>query len=467
MLKRYLIKGVSDMSVLTLKDIRCEMGGKLLFEADDLTIEEGDVIGLIGKNGAGKTCLLKMLSGQLSDYDGYISGNLLTYFSELCITEDMTQSGGELSISNFLNALRQSVPLYLLDEPTTYLDQHHIKKVVRTIKRSPSSFCIASHDRAFLDAVATKIWLIEQGKITEYHGSFSDYMRERMIQLSQYEHDLKQYQKEKKKIKQSLQMMKEKQDQKKGKPKKMSTSEYRIAGVKTKIGVKQKKLHKGITQQQNKLEQLKQPDRVEDKYDISFLSQLHRLPKRKIIIPSHEAKMGQKNLWHTPTIYLNSGDKLGIIGRNGAGKTTYLNYIVSVLPSTYKICYFRQNHFQYSDPKMTVYETIVEATNGNLSEHHIRTLLALLDFKRDKAFRLVGDLSQGERVKVSLLSLLVAESDILILDEMTNFLDIKAIEAVEKVLASYSGILIFVSHDQYFVEHLATTILDMNAFKKI
>ncbi|EGQ0293884.1 ATP-binding cassette domain-containing protein [Staphylococcus pseudintermedius] len=228
------------MSILTLKNIRCEMDGKLLFEADGLTIEEGDVIGLIGKNGAGKTCLLKILAGELSDYAGYISGNRLTYFSELCITEDMTQSGGELSISSFLNALRQSVPLYLLDEPTTYLDQHHLKKVVRTIRRSPSSFCIASHDRAFLDAVATKIWLLEQGKITEYNGSFSDYVLARSMQLSQYEQELKQYQKEKKKIKQSLRMMKEKQDQKKGKPKKMSTSEYRIAGIKTKYGVKQK-----------------------------------------------------------------------------------------------------------------------------------------------------------------------------------------------------------------------------------
>lgn len=453
------------MSILTLKNIRCEMDGKLLFEADGLTIEEGDVIGLIGKNGAGKTCLLKILAGELSDYAGYISGNRLTYFSELCITEDMTQSGGELSISSFLNALRQSVPLYLLDEPTTYLDQHHLKKVVRTIRRSPSSFCIASHDRAFLDAVATKIWLLEQGKITEYNGSFSDYVLARSMQLSQYEQELKQYQKEKKKIKQSLRMMKEKQDQKKGKPKKMSTSEYRIAGIKTKYGVKQKKLQKRITRQQKKLEQLKQPHQVEDKYDISFLSQLHCLPKRKIIIPSHEAKIGQKSLWHTPTIHLNSGDKLGIIGRNGAGKTTYLNYLVSVLPSTYKNCYFRQNHFQYLDPKMTVYEAIVEATNGYLSEHHIRTLLALLDFKRDKVFRLIGDLSRGEHVKISLLSLLVSESDILILDEMTNFLDIKAIEAVEKVLATYSGILIFVSHDQYFVQRLATSILDIDTYK--
>lgn len=114
---------------------------------------------------------------------------------------------------------------------------------------------------------------------------------------------------------------------------------------------------------------------------------------------------------------------------------------------------------------MTVYEAIVEATNGYLSEHHIRTLLALLDFKRDKVFRLIGDLSRGEHVKISLLSLLVSESDILILDEMTNFLDIKAIEAVEKVLATYSGILIFVSHDQYFVQRLATSILDIDTYK--
>ncbi|QHW36732.1 ATP-binding cassette domain-containing protein [Staphylococcus ursi] len=120
----------------------------------------------------------------------------------------------------------------------------------------------------------------------------------------------------------------------------MSTSEYRIAGVKTKMDVKQKKLQKSIVQLQNRLEELKQPNRVEDKYDISFLSQLHRLPKRKMIIPSHEAKIGQQYLWHTPTIHLNSGDKLGIIGRNGAGKTTYLNDIVSVIPPTYKICYF-------------------------------------------------------------------------------------------------------------------------------
>ena len=454
------------MSLLTLKNLRYEVEGKLLFEVDNLTIDEGDVIGLIGKNGAGKTCLLKILSGELSDYSGQILGNPVIYYSEQCVAEHIAKSGGESSISNFLKALRNSASLYLLDEPTTYLDQYNFNKVVRTIKNSTSSFCIATHDRAFLDAVATKIWFIEQNKVIEYNGSFSDYLNERVYQLSQYEHDLKQYQKEKKKLKDSIQVMKEKRDQKKGKPKKMSSSEYRIAGVKTMIGVKQKKHQKGIIQQENKLNQLKRPVQVEEQYDISFLSQIHRLPKRQIVIPNHKAKVAQKTLWNIPAITLKSGDKLGIIGKNGAGKTTYLNYFVSVLPSSYKVCYFQQNQFYFSDSKLSVYDVIFEAAKGRLNESQVRTLLALLGFKREKVFSLVGQLSQGERVKISLLSLLVTESDILILDEITNFLDLKTIEAVETVLATYAGILVFVSHDQYFVNQLATTLLDIDIFKE-
>ena len=206
------------MSLLTLKNLRYEIEGKLLFEVDNLTIDEGDVIGLIGKNGSGKTCLLKILSGELSDYSGQILGNPVSYYSNLCMTGHIAKSGGEVSISNFIKALRNSASLYLLDEPTTYLDQYNFNKVVRTIKNSTSSFCIASHDRAFLDAVATKIWFIDQEKVIEYNGSFSDYLNERAYQLSQYEHDLKQYQREKKKLKNSIQAMKEKSDQKKGKP---------------------------------------------------------------------------------------------------------------------------------------------------------------------------------------------------------------------------------------------------------
>ena len=93
------------MSLLTLKNLRYEIEGKLLFEVDNLTIDEGDVIGLIGKNGSGKTCLLKILSGELSDYSGQILGNPVSYYSNLCMTGHIAKSGGEVSISNFIKAL--------------------------------------------------------------------------------------------------------------------------------------------------------------------------------------------------------------------------------------------------------------------------------------------------------------------------------------------------------------------------
>lgn len=449
------------MSLVIINNLRCEIGGKLLFESERLTVEARDIIGLIGKNGSGKTTLLKILSGEWIDFSGDIQINCSSYYSNFYGVEELFKSGGEINISKLLESFRKSVSLYLLDEPTTYLDKYNFNKVVRMIERSRSSFCIASHDRTFLDRVATKIWVIEQGKIKEYDCSFSDYSNERSFKLAQYENELKQYKNQKKQIKQTIQSMKEHRDQKKKKTKKLSASEYRLPGVKTKMGVKQKKLQKGISQQVAKLNQLKRPEQVEEIYDISFLTQFYSLPKRIIVIPSHESKIGEKRLWKISDLTLKSGDKLGIVGKNGAGKTTYLNYIFSVLPANYKVSYFRQNDFK-KESKLRVYDVIAEATDCNLSESQIRTLLALLDFKRDKVFKIVGELSQGEKVKLSLLSILLTKSDVIILDEITNFLDLKTIEAVEKVLSFYHGILVFVSHDQTFIDSVATEILNID-----
>ncbi|MCS4487872.1 ATP-binding cassette domain-containing protein [Streptococcus sciuri] len=119
------------MTLHVLKDIHLEIEGKELFSLDKLTIEEGDIIGLIGKNGAGKTCLLKIISGELTDFSGSISSNASTCFGELILTDDDLKSGGELAIANFLELLRTPTDLFLLDEPTTYLDNRNFKKSCR------------------------------------------------------------------------------------------------------------------------------------------------------------------------------------------------------------------------------------------------------------------------------------------------------------------------------------------------
>lgn len=454
-----------DLTILTLKHIKCEIAGSALFESEKLTIEKGDVIGLIGKNGAGKTCLLKSLANQFQGVSAEKIGTPSVKFNELELTDIMEKSGGELAISNFLASLREPADLFLLDEPTTYLDEKNFLKVVHWIKRSPAAFCIASHDRRFLKEVATKIWVIEQGKIKEYSCSFSEYLQEREYEISQYQTDIKKYQKEKKRIKETLQTMKQKKAQKNGKPKKMSASDYRVVGVKTQMNVKQKKLQKSIRQQENKLDSLQKPEKIEEQFDITFLSTFSVLPKRQLLIPAHEAKIEQKTLWKIPAMTLQSGEKLGIRGKNGAGKTTYLGYILSILPKYYRVGYFKQNQLNFEDEEVSVYHFILEKADERLEESQIRTLLALLDFKGEKVFRQIKQLSKGERVKVSLLSLLVSDLDILLLDELTNYLDMKTLEAVENVLMSYPGILIFVSHDDYFIKNLADKVLNIDDMK--
>ena len=454
------------MPLHVLKDIHLEIEGKELFSLDKLTIEEGDVIGLIGKNGAGKTCLLRILSGELTDFSGSVSGKASTCFGELRLTEDDLKSGGELAIANFLALLRLPTDLFLLDEPTTYLDNRNFKKVVAMIKRSPSSFCIASHDRALLEEVATKIWVIEQGKVKQYDCSYEDYLTERAYEISHYQSELKNYEREKRKIRKTLQQMKEKKDKKKGKPRKMSASEYRIVGVKTSINVKQKKLQKGITQQEDKLNQLKQPKQVTEDYDISFLSQANLRPKRQLVIPAYSAFIGEKCLWQSQDLTLKSGDRLAIKGANGSGKTTFLNYLYTSLPTAYKVGYFRQSHLDFLDSNDTVLAAVSEKADRRLEESQLRTLLALLDFKREKVFRKIKDLSRGERVKISFLALLVSDLDVLLLDEITNFLDMKTIEACENVLNTFPGILVFVSHDYYFIEHVANRVLDIKTWQQ-
>ncbi|MCS4487871.1 ATP-binding cassette domain-containing protein [Streptococcus sciuri] len=333
------------------------------------------------------------------------------------------------------------------------------------IKRSPSSFCIASHDRALLEEVATKIWVIEQGKVKQYDCTYEDYLIERAYETSHYQSELKNYEREKRKIKKSLQQMKEKKDKKKGKPRKMSTSEYRIAGVKTTINVKQKKLQKGITQQEDKLNQLKPPKQVTEDYGISFLTQVSLRPKRQLVVPAYSAFVGERLLWKSQDLTLKSGDRLAIKGANGSGKTTFLNYLMKVLPKAYKVGYFRQRHLDFLDSNDTVLVAVSKKADGRLDENQLRTLLALLDFKREKVFRKIKDLSQGERVKISFLALLVSDLDVLLLDEITNFLDMKTIEACEKVLNTFSGILVFVSHDYYFIEHVANRVVDIEIWK--
>ena len=301
--------------------------------------------------------------------------------------------------------------IYLLDEPTTYLDSANVNKIVNLINKKNSTFCIATHDRSFLEKVCTKLWIIEQGELVEFNGNYTEYKEQKEIKISEYNSELKKYQKETRKIRDTIRSMKEEQQGKTlGKPKNMMASDYRIIGTKTKITQNQKKMQKNILRQEEKLNSLSKPKKIEEEYDISFLNIFNKRSKRSFYIEEKEFFINGKCLWMTTNLSFSSGDKVMLVGKNGSGKTTFLNYIKEQIPN-----------------------------------------------------KKVSILSNGEKVKLYFISLLFQETDVLLLDELTNFLDIVTIEAVEKILSKYPGILIMVSHDSQFVKNVATKVIELNS----
>ena len=442
------------MHILNIENIEFEKQGKTLFKIEKLSINTGDIIGLIGKNGSGKTTLLKYISNLIKD-----ENNISSEFLEFGENSHHRKSGGEIVVNKIRESLLSNVELYLLDEPSTYLDYNNANKIANLIKRTPATFCIASHDRNFLNSVCTKLWIIENNSVREFNGNYHEYKFQEEIEMTKYESELQKHKKETKKIKKSIQEMKEEQGRKSGKPKNMSESDYRIIGVKTKISQNKKKLQKKISKQEDKLQNNLKPKPLKEKYDIKFLEIFKESHKKSFCIDEKKCEIDGKFLWSTPRLTFSSGDKVLIKGKNGSGKTTFLNYVKESIPSFLQVAYFEQNRFDIFEEEKTLFEFVKECTT--LDDIELRNILALLNFRADDINKKIEVLSKGEKVKLYLVSLLFRKTDVLLLDEITNFLDIVAIEAIEKVLKKYPGILIMVSHDMDFIDNIATKVINI------
>ena len=401
------------MHILNIENIEFEKQGKILFKIEKLSINTGDIIGLIGKNGSGKTTLLKYINNLIKG-----EKNISSEFLEFGENSHHRKSGGEIVVNKIRESLLSNVELYLLDEPSTYLDYNNASKIANLIKRTPATFCIASHDRNFLNSVCTKLWIIENNSVREFNGNYQEYKFQEEIEMTKYESELQKYKKETKKIKKSIQEMKEEQGRKSGKPKPLK-----------------------------------------EKYDIKFLEIFKESHKKSFYIDEKKCEIDGKFLWSSPRLTFSSGDKVLIKGKNGSGKTTFLNYVKESIPSYLQVAYFEQNRFDIFEEEKTLFEFVKECTT--LDDIELRNILALLNFRADDINKKIEVLSKGEKVKLYLVSLLFRKTDVLLLDEITNFLDIVAIEAIEKVLKKYPGILIMVSHDMDFIDNIATKVINI------
>lgn len=446
------------MTLVTLHKIKKSFGGRLLLDIDHLSIHRGDRIGLVGANGSGKTTLLRLIAGEVTLDEGTIENNALTTYLPQLKENHQSKSGGEVTADYVVRALNEKSQLLLADEPTTHLDLSHIKWVEKAFESYKGAFITISHDRTFLDKVCDTIWELSDNKITLYKGNYTQYKAEKENEKNYQQTKYEKYVKKSRQLQEAItNKAKQTEDMLKTKHVQGNKVTYTETSNDFYQG-KAKRMHRVKKSMETRLEKLEKVDKPKEIEAVKMeLPEMESIKNRFIIRAfANEGKVPGKRLWKPATFSVKGGDKVGLIGANGSGKTTLIKKILAqeedfTLSPAMKIGYFAQNLSLLDLDKSIIENVSIEAVQ---SETVIRIVLAQLHFKGDSVYKPVSVLSGGERVKVSLAKLLVGDYNTLILDEPTNFLDLKAVEALETLLDYYEGTLILVSHDRHFISSL-------------
>ncbi|MFA7128564.1 MAG: ABC-F family ATP-binding cassette domain-containing protein, partial [Sphaerochaeta sp.] len=348
-------------------------------------------------------------------------------------------SGGYQMRIALAKVLVEQPTIMLLDEPTNYLDIEARYWLKNYLKVFEGGVMIVSHDQNFLDDTVNEVFELFNGKLTRYSGNYTKYLQQRELEIAQMEAAFKLQQEQLEKTEQFIE-------------------KFRYKATKSK-------------QVQSRIKQMEKIQIVEVP---SHLKQLtFTFPPaphsgNDVVIVDHLQKnYGEQSIFNDLSFLLNKGDRLAVTGKNGAGKSTLLRMLCGEdssytgtirLGSGVTIGYFAQDTEKTLNPSLSVLEEI-SSIAATADQPKLRNYLGSFLFSGDDVFKSVSVLSGGERSRLALLKILLHPVNLLILDEPTNHLDINAKQMLLQALKQYDGTMVFVSHDSYFIEHIATKIL--------
>lgn len=360
-----------------------------------------------------------------------------------------TLSGGQKTRIALGKLLISKPDIILLDEPTNHIDMESIAWLENYLSSYKGSVIIVAHDRYFLDKIVSKIIEIDNGNVSVFSGNYTDYAAKKAILRNM---QLKEYLNQQREIKHHEEVI-----------------------TKLKQFNREKSIKRAESREKmlNKIERVDKPVELNDKMNITLEPDI--VSGNDVLNVNNLSKSFDNNcLFENMDFEIKRGERVALIGNNGTGKTTILKLINGItapdagtitLGTNVNIGYYDQEH-NILNPDNTLFDELQNAY-PDLNNTRIRNTLAAFLFTGDDVFKLIRDLSGGERGRVSLAKLMLSNANFLILDEPTNHLDIVSKEILENALNSYTGTILYVSHDRYFINTTATRILELNNKKII
>ncbi|RAQ94607.1 ribosomal protection-like ABC-F family protein [Thermogemmatispora tikiterensis] len=349
-------------------------------------------------------------------------------------------SGGQQRRAALARLLLQEPDVLLLDEPTNHLDLEALEWLEDYLQEWKGALVVVEHDRYFLDKIVSRILELAFGRVEEYPGNYSKYLQ---LRAERFERRLQEYEEQQEFIQRTEEFIRR----------------YK-AGQRSRQARGREKLL-------SRLERLNRPQEFQElHFDLKPSVESGRvvLSTQGLVVGYRQPGREPRVLVHMPDLEIIRGERIGLLGPNGAGKTSLLRTLIGQLPPlrgkvvlghNVHVGYYSQTH-EDLDPSRTVLDEIREV--AALSEESARALLARFLFEGDDVFKTIGSLSGGERSRVVLAKLTLQGPNFLVLDEPTNHLDLPSRQFLEEVLATFSGTLLFVSHDRYFIDRLASKV---------
>lgn len=455
--------------IITINELNLQFGAKELITNFSQNIYAHERIAIIGRNGSGKSSLLKILAQEIHDNAVQLqSGLQLAYVPQLS-DNNSTQSGGERFNSNLSQALASYPDVLLLDEPTNHLDQHNRKSLIKLLHHFSGSLIIVSHDLELLNNCVDTLWHINHGRVTVFNGKYSDYLHEQQLKQQNLLTQVAELKQQQRTSHQNLmqEQQRAKNSRQKGEKSIINrkwptiTSQAKARRAEMTAGQKQRQMREQREDVNTQLADIFVHEEIVPRFNLT-----HQATRRSIV-QLNQVSIGYDTdnpLLQNVNLQISGNDKIVLLGANGSGKSSLFKALLQnkhliitgeiIAPELSKIGYLDQ-HYANLAPELSAVEIIADIapqwTTAEIRNH----LNSFLLRKNEEVLIPCKYLSGGELVRLSLATIAANPPVLLLLDEITNNLDIETKQHVLTVLNNYPGAYLLICHEEEFVKQLA------------